>query len=116
MKTKNFKSLIISIAVTILEFIVFLVWGLNMSGGDEMGFSLITTYLLFPLTTLILSAYLGYKNPVMLIPFVLIMFAAQNFMPFIIYGTFEIGLISCFTFIPAFIGTGIGMIVKRIKK
>lgn len=109
------KPLIASFAVTVLEFTVFLVWGLNMNNGDEMGFSLITTYFLFPLTTLILSAYLTRKNPIFMIPFVPVMFAAQNFMPFIIYGTFEISLILCFTLIPAFIGMVIGMLIKHYK-
>lgn len=110
------KPLIISVVITVMEFIFFLVWGLNMNGGDEMGFSLITTYLLFPLTTLVLAAYLGYKNPIMLMPFVLITFAAQNFMPYIIYGTFEIRLIICFTLIPAIVGAAVGVMIKKIKK
>lgn len=112
----KYKRLIISTAITIVEFVVFLVWGLNLQGGDEMGFGLITTYFLFPLTTLILSAYLAHEKPVFLIPFVIIMFAAQNFMPFIIFGSFEILLILGFTAIPSLIGATIGIGIKHIKK
>ena len=110
------KRFLISVAVTVAEFLIFLVWGLNMSGGNEMGFGLITTYFLFPLTTLILSAFLASENYVYIIPFAVIMFAAQNFMPFFVFGSFEILLILCFTLIPVFIGTLIGFGIKKLKK
>ena len=110
------KRFLISVAVTAAEFLIFLVWGLNMNGGNEMGFGLITTYFLFPLTTLILSAFLASENYVYIIPFAVIMFAAQNFMPFFVFGSFEILLILCFTLIPVFIGTLIGFGIKKLKK
>ena len=110
------KRFLISVAVTAAEFLIFLVWGLNMSGGNEMGFGLITTYFLFPLTTLILSAFLASENYVYIFPFAVIMFAAQNFMPFFVFGSFEILLILCFTLIPVFIGTLIGFGIKKLKK
>ena len=112
----KYKRLVVSVAVTVLEFAAFLVWGLNMDGGDAMGFGLITTYFLFPVTTLILSAYLAHENIVYVIPFTVIMFAAQNFMPFFVYGSFEIALILCFTTIPVFIGILVGIGMKKLKK
>ncbi|MBQ2903950.1 MAG: hypothetical protein IJE48_06090 [Clostridia bacterium] len=110
------KRFLISVAVTAAEFAVFLVWGLNLNGGDEMGFGLITTYFLFPVTTLILSAFLANDKLAYVIPFAVIMFAAQNFMPFFLFGSFEVGLIACFTLIPVFIGTLIGAGIKKLKK
>ncbi len=112
----KFRRLLISITVTALEFVIFLVWGLNMNGGDEMGFGLITTYFLFPVTTLVLSAYLAHENVIYVIPFTVIMFATQNFMPFFVFGSFEVVLILCFTLIPAFVGSIIGMMIKHYKK
>lgn len=109
------KRFLISVAVTAVEFAVFLVWGLNLNGGDEMGFGLITTYFLFPITTFILSSFLANDKLAYVIPFAVIMFAAQNFMPYFVFGSFEVGLIACFTFIPAFIGAIIGMIIKKYK-
>ncbi len=110
------KQLIISIAVTVIEFVVFLVWGLNMNAGDEMGFGLITTYFLFPVTTLVLSAYLAHKNIYYVIPFAAVMFAAQNFMPFFVFGSFEAALILCLSLIPVLIGTAIGIGIRKIRK
>ena len=110
------KRFLISVAVTAAEFAVFLVWGLNLNGGDEMGFGLITTYFLFPVTTLILSAFLANDKLAYAIPLAVIMFAAQNFMPFFVFGSFEVGLIACFTLIPVFIGTLIGAGIKKLKK
>ena len=112
----KYKRLVVSVAVTVLEFAAFLVWGLNMDGGDAMGFGLITTYFLFPISTLILYAYLAHENLVYVIPFTVIMFAAQNFMPFFVYGSFEVVLILCFTFIPAIAGAFIGLGIKKFKK
>ena len=110
------KRLVISFAVTAIEFAVFLIWGFNMNPGNEMAFGLITTYFLFPVTTLILSAYLSYEKTIYLIPFSLIMFAAQNFMPFFVYGSFEILLILCFTMIPVLIGMLTGIAIKKFNK
>ena len=112
----KYKRLVVSVAVTVLEFAAFLVWGFNMNPGDEIAFGLITTYFIFPLTTLILAAYLVREKLVCVIPFTVIMFAAQNFLPFFVYGTFEIAIILCFTLIPAFIGTLIGIGIKKFKK
>lgn len=112
----KYKRLAVSLAVTALEFAVFLVWGLNMDGGDEMGFGLITSYFLFPVSTLVLSAYLAHENVIYVIPFTVVMFAAQNFMPFFVFGSFEVVLILCFTLIPAFIGTLAGIGIKKFKK
>lgn len=116
MLTNKVKPFIISFAVTVLEFIVFLIWGNVMRPGDEMGFFLITTYFLFPLTTLILSVYLGIKSPVMILPFAVLMFAAQNFMPFLLTGTFEVGMICILTFVPAVAGVLSVAIYKISKK
>ncbi len=110
------KRLVISLAVTASEFVIFLMWGLNMDGGDAMGFGLITTYFLFPISTLVLSAYLAHENLIYIIPFTVIMFAAQNFMPFFVYGTFEVMLILCFTLIPVFIGTLTGLGIEKFRK
>ena len=112
----KYKRLLFSVAVTALEFVTFLVWGLNMNGGDEMGFGLITTYFLFPLTTLVLAAYLAHENFIYVIPFAAVMFAAQNFMPFFVYGSFEVGLILCFTLIPSLVGALAGIGIKKLKK
>lgn len=110
------KRLIVSVAVTAIEFAAFLCWGFNMTPGDEMGFGLITTYFLFPVTTLVLSAYLAHGKTVYMIPFIIVMFAAQNFMPFLVYGTFEVAMILCLTLIPAAVGMLIGIGIKKFKK
>lgn len=113
---KKFRPIIISLAVTVIEFIAFVIWGKTLNGGDEMGFFLITSYLIFPVTTLILSGYLGYKDYVLLLSFVPPMFLAQLFMPFIITDGMEFGITACLTFIPALIGAGVGMLIKIIVK
>lgn len=115
-KMKKFRPLFIALAVTVIEFIAFVIWGKNINPGDEMGFFLITTYFLLPVTTLVLSGYLGYKKPLFLTAFVPPMFLAQLFMPFIITDGAEFGITACLTFIPALIGAGVGMLIKFIVK
>ena len=116
MSLKKFKPLIVSALITAFEFIAFLIWGNVMDGSDAMGFFLITTYFIFPLTTLILSAYICFKSPVMLLPFAAIMFAAQNFMPFLLTSTFEVGMISILTFVPLAVGAAAGILIKKMKR
>ena len=110
------KPFIISAAITVFEFIAFVIWGKNMTAGDEMGFFIITTYFLFPLTTLIISAYLSFRKPLALLVFIPLMFAAQNFMPFILTGTFEVGLISILTFVPILISILVVSVINIIKE
>lgn len=116
MKSIKTKPFIASLGITAIEFIVFILWGLNMNSGDEMGFFLISTYFVFPLTALILSAVLSFTSPITVIPFIAVMLVAQLSMPFIITGSSELGLILCLTLIPSAIGAATGSAVKHFKK
>lgn len=106
---------IISILVVIAEFIGFLIWGLNMHPGDEMGYGLIVIYAIMPLTALILSAVLTAKESFFIIPTVILAILSHIFLPFLIYGTFEIGVSLCLSAIPCAVGAIIGTIINHIK-
>lgn len=106
---------IISVSVIIAEFIGFLIWGLNMYPGDEMGYGLIVIYGIMPLTALILSALLSAKNSPFFFPVALLAILSHIFLPFLIYGTFEIGLSICLSAIPYTVGAVIGVIINTIN-
>lgn len=106
---------ILSVIYTFIEFAAFLIWGFNMHPGDEMGYGLIVIYAIMPLTALILSAVLTAKNSVFLIPVVLLKILSHIFLPFLIYGTFEIGLSLVLSAVPCVIGTIIGFIINKVK-
>lgn len=113
------KTAIISVSAVILEFIVFLVWGLLLPGGDEMGCSLIALYIVFPLTALIASAVLVSKKSAWFFLFAAVMLLAQTFLPFFIFSTFEFLFSFLATLIPCVIGAIVGIsagLIKRIKK
>lgn len=112
---KSIKYFGIAAAAAVLEFFVFLVWGLLLPGGDEMGFSLITLYIVLPVTALIFSAVLANKSPFSLIPFVPIILLAHIFLPFFIFGTFEILLSLALILIPCLVGAAIGAFMKYYK-
>ncbi len=113
------KAAIISVSAVISEFLVFLIWGLLLPGGDEMGFSLIALYIVFPLTALISTAVLVYKKSVWVFLFAAVMLLAHTFLPFFIFGTFEFLFSFLATLIPCAVGSLIGIsagLIKRIKK
>ncbi len=106
---------IISLSVVIAEFVGFLIWGFNIHPGDEMGYGLIVIYGIMPLTVLILSALLATKKSQFFIPVATLAILSHIFLPFFIFGTFEIGLSLCLSAIPCAIGGIIGLIINKIK-
>ncbi len=106
---------ILSLVYPFLEFIAFLIWGLNIQAGDEMGYGLIVIYGIMPLTSLILCAVLAAKKSVFLIPLGLLKILSHIFLPFFIYGTFEIGLSLVLSAIPCLIGSIIGFVLHKVK-
>lgn len=109
------KAGIISILILIAEFVGFLIWGLNLSAGDEMGYGLIVIYGIMPLTALIISLVLAAKKSVFVFPVAILAIISHIFLPFFIYGTFEIGLSLCLSAIPCTVGGIIGFIIYRTK-
>ena len=101
--------------VAIAEFILFLVWGLNMRGGDEMGFTLLTVYTAIPITTLILCTILANKNLKAAVALAIMMVLIEIFFPFIIFGTFEIALSLALSVIPCTAGLGFGYFLSKRK-
>ena len=99
----------------IAEFLLFLIWGLNMHGGDEMGFALITVYAAIPLTSLILCAVLASKNIKSALILAILMVIIEIFFPFIIFGTFEIALSLALSVIPCAAGLGFGYFLSKRK-
>lgn len=112
---KKHRLGIISLSVILTEFIAFLVWGFNIGPGDEMGYGLIVIYGIMPLTALVLSALFSAKKSRFFIPVALLAILSHIFLPFFIYGSFEIGLSLCLSAIPCAVGGIIGLIINRFK-
>ena len=108
-KTTEFRCFFAAVA----EFLVLLLWGLNMDAVDAMAFALLTIYSLIPLTALILSAVLAKKNLKAAIVMTILMTLIEVFLPFIIYGTFEVVLCLAISIIPCGIGILIGHLCKK---
>lgn len=106
----------VSVAVTVAEFLIFLVWGLLLPVGDEMGYSLIALYIVFPLTSLISSAVLISKKSATVFLFAAVMLLAYIFLLFFIFGTFEFIFSFLATLIPCVIGALIGFAINFLKK
>ena len=99
----------------IAEFIILLLWGLNMDAVDAMAFALLTIYSSIPLTALILSAILAKKNLIAALVMTILMTLIEVFLPFIIYGTFEVALCLAISLIPCGIGILIGHLANKKK-
>lgn len=100
-------------SAAISEFLLFLIWGLNMQSGDEMGFTLITVYAAIPLTAFILCCILAAKKSRAAIGLALLMVLIEMFLPFFIFGTFEIGLSLGLSAIPCTIGLAFGYFLSK---
>lgn len=105
----------IALAVIAALSLAMLLWGLNLPGGDEMGFSLIVFYFLFPLASLILSTVCTAKKSAAFLPALGLVLLSQIFLPLMIFHTFDITLPLILTLIPSAAGTVIGLIIHRIK-
>ena len=103
-------------AIMLAEFILFVVWGLNMHGGDEMGYSLIAFYGAVPITAFILCAILAAKKSKLSIPLALIIILIEISLPFIVFGTFEFDLSFILAGISSVAGLGFGYLINKIRK
>lgn len=113
---KKHISGILSVIYTFLEFSAFLIWGMfGLMPGDEMGFGLIVIYGAMPLSALILCLLLSAKKSPFLIPVAVLKILSHIFLPFLIYGSFEIGISLILSAIPCAIGFIIGFIIRKIK-
>ncbi len=110
-KTSEFLCFFVAIA----EFILFVIWGLNMHGGDEMGYSLIAFYGAVPITAFILCAILAAKKSKLSLLLALFIVLIEFFLPFIVFETFEFGLSLALSVIPCAAGLGFGYLLSKRK-
>ncbi len=101
--------------IVILEFILFTVWGLNMHGGDEMGYSLIAFYGAVPLTAFILCSILAAKKSKLSLLLALFIVLIEFFLPFIVFETFEFELSLALSSIPCIAGLLFGYFLCKRK-
>ncbi|MBO5411311.1 MAG: zf-HC2 domain-containing protein [Clostridia bacterium] len=106
----------IALAFVFALSLAMLLWGLNLPGGDEMGYSLIVFYLLFPLICLVLSALTAAKKSAAFLPGLCLVILSQIFIPFFVFHTFEITLPLVLTAIPCAVGAAIGLLIRYIRK
>ncbi len=101
--------------VAIAEFILFVVWGLNMHGGDEMGYSLIAFYGAVPITAFVLCAVLTAKKSKLSLLLAVFLILIEFFLPFIVFETFEFELSLALSVIPCVAGLGFGHFLSKRK-
>ena len=110
-KTAEFWCFFIAVA----EFLLFLLWGMNINAGDEMGFALITIYAAVPITAFILCTVVANKNIKVAAVLAILMVMIELFFPFIIFGTFETGLCLALSAIPCAAGLEFGYMLSKRK-
>lgn len=107
---KEKKNAIIIYSISALIFIAIGIWGLLISPGDEMGYSIFSLYILMPTTSFIMNSILSARNN-----------HYQNFYP-LVFGTFGIVIPSLifgnfsfitllFGFTPSVMGLGLGTLI-----
>lgn len=115
-KKKIFKSSEFwCFSVVLAEFILFVAWGLNMHGGDEMGYSLIAFYGAVPITAFIVCAILAAKKSKLALLLALFIILIEFFLPFIVFETFEFELSLALAAIPCAAGLLFGYFLSKRK-
>ena len=107
---------IASLLIVILEFIGFLIWGFNIDPVDAMGYGLIVIYVILPLTAFVLSLILSLKKSAFILPMAVLAILSHIFLPFLVYGTFEIAVSICLSAIPFGIGWLTGYIINQKRR
>lgn len=107
-KNIGFISSIVAAVINIL----ILVWGFNINGGDEMGYSLIAFYAVMPITSLVTCIIMSRNRFKGTIPVAVILSAAAFLIPFAIFGTFD-WISVFFGLVPCIIGLSIGYALKK---
>lgn len=98
-----------------LVLLVSLLWGLFLTPGDEMGYSLLVFYFLLPLCALVCTAIPAAQRGKLRFFLPLVFGAAGIGLPFAVFGTFD-WLSLCFGLVPSVLGLGLGILISRAKK
>lgn len=107
---KKNKSFIVFIILALLSAL----WGILLTPGDELFYSILIQYLLLPVATLICSILCVKKGNVLGWIAPVIFAATTTALPFIVFGTTNIAF-AIFALIPAVIGYIIGAIWLSIN-
>lgn len=113
--TSTKRLSLICYGITLVVFLVIYLWGaLGSITGDEMGYSILSFYLIMPFTSFVMSLIMGMKNVYMKWLFPVIFGILGFAIPLMVFGSFDwISLF--FSFIPAMSGMGVGVLVQRLR-
>jgi hypothetical protein len=101
--------------ITLLIFLSILIWGVFGSFlGQEMGFAVLTFYMIMPFVSLITALVLSLKNAYRKWLYPIISGVLAFVIPWLIFGVPDIFALS-FSFIPAEIGLGVGVLIRKFQ-
>ncbi|MDR3120980.1 MAG: hypothetical protein LBU58_06565 [Clostridiales bacterium] len=109
---------IICYGITICIFVIIALWGMGIFGsitGDEMGYSILSFYLIMPLTSITVGLIMGIKGLYWKWPYPVLVGILGFIIPRFVFGVSEI--ITLFSsFIPALLGVSIGTLIRKVRK
>lgn len=105
---------LISAVIAVIINIFILIWGLNINGGDEIGYSLIAFYALMPITSLVTCIIMSRNRFRGAIPVAVILSVAAFLIPYAVFSSFD-WISVFFGLIPCAIGLLIGYALKKIN-
>jgi len=110
------KISIICYGVSALIFLAICLWGVFLSAGDEMGYTLLNFYIVMPLTTIIASLIISLKKGYVFWFYPVFVGFLGVTISFVVFRTFDM-ISLLFTFVPALIGLIFGLIIRvKTKK
>lgn len=115
MNIKKNRRLLVCFAVTLLVCLVIVVWRFFfLIPGDEIGYSILSLYIFFPLTSLVTGLILGIKKTPLQWYYIIWVGILGGLMPFIVFNapSFMIGLLGV---IAASAGISIGLLIFSFR-
>ncbi|MDR1663779.1 MAG: hypothetical protein LBR83_02525 [Clostridiales bacterium] len=113
---KSSKKLsLVCYGITAIVYLLILIGGtLGSITGQEMGFAVLTFYMIMPVVSFVNALILGLKNAYRKWLYPIVFGALAFVIPWVIFGAPDIFCLF-FSFIPAEIGLGIGVLIYKAR-
>lgn len=112
-KLHRHTAVAVSVTVFVMICIGLLIWSLCIDGSDAFGYSLLAMYLVLPLASCVCCIFAGRSGSRLkwIVPLLFAVGTAGGI--YFIFHSFELFYVTAFALVPALIGIGIGIAIRR---
>ena len=100
--------------ITFFIFLIIFIWGIFLNSGDEMGYAVLSFYIIMPVTSFVMALILSISNAYFKWLYPIIFGLIGFFIPPIVFKGSWGWIALFFSMIPALLGLAIGLIIQLI--